>query len=312
MSTVLVPLDETAFAESVLPDAEHLAGPGGRLLFVYVAPRDGQASDVERYLSNEAQLLKARGFQADIKVLVGGDIPRAIDEGVTALGAEMAAVATHGTAHGARLKRSSIAWKTLAHSPVPILFHHAQSAQVRDLDESDPQPVIIMVPLDGSARAERALPVAAALAVQWQGSLLLVQIGSRSAGSRSHPNQIPEHVTVPATDLDIIHVDDDPTGGEAYLERIAQDQRVPVQTALKYGKPGEALARLANEHAVTHVVMTSHGRTGLSRVIAGDVAADLIERLSVPVIVVPSLAEQAKQQSPSELAVAPAGLPTMG
>ena len=43
MSTVLVPLDETAFAESILPDAEQLAGPDGRLLFVYVAARDGRA-----------------------------------------------------------------------------------------------------------------------------------------------------------------------------------------------------------------------------------------------------------------------------
>ena len=30
MPTVLVPLDETAFAESILPDAQQLAGPSGR------------------------------------------------------------------------------------------------------------------------------------------------------------------------------------------------------------------------------------------------------------------------------------------
>jgi hypothetical protein len=35
MPTVLVPLDETAFAESILPDARQLAGPGGRLVLVY-------------------------------------------------------------------------------------------------------------------------------------------------------------------------------------------------------------------------------------------------------------------------------------
>jgi hypothetical protein len=33
--------------------------------------------------SNEAQLLQARGFQVATTVRVGGDIPRAIDEGVT-------------------------------------------------------------------------------------------------------------------------------------------------------------------------------------------------------------------------------------
>jgi nucleotide-binding universal stress UspA family protein len=272
MPTVLVPLNETAFAESILPDAEQLAGPGGRFVLVYVLARRGrgddqssEAGDVERYLSNEAQVLQARGFQATTKVLLGGDIPRAIDEGVTELGAEMVAVATHGTAHGGRLARSSIAWKTLAHSPVPILLRHAQEGQVRDLDESGPQPVTILVPLDGSSRAEQALPVAATLAAQWQGSLVLVQIDSEA------------------------------TGGQEYLDRIARDMKVPVQAALGHGRASEALAKLAADRAITHVVMTSHGRTGLSRVIAGDVAAGMIDRLALPIVVIPSLAEPAQK-----------------
>jgi nucleotide-binding universal stress UspA family protein len=309
MSTVLVPLDETAFAESILPDAEQLAGPDGRLLFVYVAARDGRASDVERYLSNEAQLLKARNYQVESRVLVGGDIPRAIDEGVTALGAEMVAVATHGVPHRGRLARSSVAWKTLAHSPVPILFRHAQPGRVRELDESGPQPVTIMVPLDGSPTAEQALPLAASLAAQWQGSLLLVQIGSEVAGGQAHLNEISGNLTVPAVDFEVLGDGVDPTGGKAYLDRLSQGLTVPVHTALGHGRAGEALARLAGEHAVTHVVMTSHGRTGLSRVLAGDVAADLIERLSLPIIVVPSLIESAHRSS-DEMAAAPAGLST--
>jgi nucleotide-binding universal stress UspA family protein len=288
MSTILVPLDETAFAESILPDAEQLAGPGGRLVFLYVLARRGrdasqlsEKSDVERYLSNEALLLQSKGFQAVVDVLVGGDIPRAIDEGVTELGAEMVAVATHGTAQGGRLSRSSIAWKTLAHSTVPVLFRHAQ-AGARDMGESGPQQATIMVPLDGSPTAERALPVAAVLAARWQGSLVVAQIGS------------------------------DATGGQAYLDRIARDLTVPVQTMLGQGRPGEALAQLAGDRAVTHVVMTSHGRTGLSRVIAGDVAADLIDRLSLPIIVIPALAQQtqgSEQRTTVETVPAPAEAP---
>jgi len=140
-----------------------------------------------------------------------------------------------------------------------------------------------MVPLDGSPRAERALPVAATLAAQWQGALVLVQVAS------------------------------DATGGQAYLDGIAGGLKVPVQTALGHGRIGETLAQLAGERAITHVVMTSHGRTGLSRVIAGDVAADLIERLSQPIVVIPSLVEPAQQpeERPSdETAAAPPDSPT--
>jgi nucleotide-binding universal stress UspA family protein len=290
MSCVLVPLDETAFAESILPDAELVAGPGGRLALVSVVGRRRQggdesdeAGDVDRYLANEAQLLQGRGFQVVTKVLIGGDIPRAIDEGVTELDAEMVAVATHGMAHGGRLSRSSVAWKALAHSPVPILFRHTEAAQPQNSDASPSQPVTIMVPLDGSSMAEQALPVAVSLATRWKGKLILVQSDSNASG------------------------------GKEYLDRMAQGLTVPVETAVEQGKAGEALASFARDHAVTHVVMTSHGRTGLSRVIAGDVAADLIERLSLPIVVVPSLVKQSQQSEktvPAETKNDAAGVPT--
>jgi nucleotide-binding universal stress UspA family protein len=276
MPTVLVPLDETAFAETILPDAEQLAGPGGHMVFVYVAGRGEDPSDAERYLTNEAQLLQARGFQVTTKVLSGGDIPRAIDEGVQGLGAEYVAVATHGTED--HLLRGSIAWKTMAHSPVPILLRRAK--YTRELDEPVPQPTVIMVPLDGSPRAEQALPVATALATQWQGSLLLAQVGS------------------------------DAQEAHLYLDRFAQASPAPAQVVVQDGSPGDTLAKIATEHRATHVVMTSHGRSGLSRVIAGDVAAHLIDHVPLPVIVVPALAA-AKQPEKHAPEPAPESLPVM-
>jgi nucleotide-binding universal stress UspA family protein len=289
MTTVLVPLNETAFAESILPDARMLAGPEGKLILTYVVAsrsrrgdRESLGADAERYLSNEAQLLQARGLHVETKVLVGSDIPRAIDEGVTELGADMVAVATYGMGQHERLARSSIAWKALAHSPVPILFRHAQQGQVRDLDEADPTPVKIMVPLDGSQTAERALPLAATLAAQWQGTLVL------------------------------IHVSPDTSGDATYLDRIATSVERTVQREVRVGKPAGELVQAASDLGITHVVMTSHGRTGLSRVIAGDVAAELMARLSVPIIVIPSLAMTSSEQTQnttSQTLTPPVGTP---
>jgi nucleotide-binding universal stress UspA family protein len=76
-------------------------------------------------------------------------------------------------------------------------------------------------------------------------------------------------------------------GGAEYLERVAGGVQGEVQTKLLEGRPADALTRIATDLHVSDVVMTSHGRSGLSRVIAGDTAADLIERLSIPIIVVP-------------------------
>jgi nucleotide-binding universal stress UspA family protein len=264
MPTVLVPLDESALGEAILPDAVQLAGPGGKLILVsvFVHHRGDdpmESSDVDRYLSNEGELLRRMGTQVTTHVLTGGDIPRAIDKGVGELGAEMVAIATRSSGHGGRLARSSMAWKALAHSPVPILFRH----QGKHPAQPESPPFRIMVPLDGSLLAERALPVASSLAAQWQATIVLAQIAH------------------------------DESGAQSYLDRIAQTLTAPVETALGHGSPGEALATLATEHGITHVVMTSHGRTGLHRVIAGDVAADLIDRLPLPIIVVPALAEPA-------------------
>jgi nucleotide-binding universal stress UspA family protein len=263
MFTVLVPLDETAFGEAILPDAIQLAGQGGTLILVSVFAhhRGGdddpvESSDVDRYLSNEADVLRRRGIQVTSHVLTGGDIPRAIDKGVIELGAEMVAIATHRSGHGGRLARSTIAWKALAHSPVPMLFRHQE---VHPAQPENP-PFRIMVPLDGSSLAERALPVASSLAAQWQATIVLAQIAH------------------------------DDAGGQSYLDRVAQTLTAPVERLLGHGRPGEALTGLATEHGITHVVMTSHGRTGLSRVIVGDIAADLIERLPLPIIVVPVMA----------------------
>lgn len=308
MSTVLIPLDETAFAESILPDAEQLAGPGGRLVVVsvlaHLPPGIDQMddkSDVETYLTNEAETLSARGFQVETRVQVGGDIPRAIDEAVTELGAEMVAVATHGTGFRGWLPRTSVAWKTLAHSPVPVLVRHAREGQAGDLGESRSSAIKVMVPLDGSERAERALPLAAALAARWQGSLLLVQVASESIGGYAEENEVAANLMLPVVNVESMRSGGSATGGQEYLDQLARDQAVSVQTALVHGRAGKALATFARDHAITHVVMTSHGRTGLSRVIVGDVAAGLIEHLSVPIIVIPSLFEppQEAQRRPA-------------
>jgi nucleotide-binding universal stress UspA family protein len=90
---------------------------------------------------------------------------------------------------------------------------------------------------------------------------------------------------------------------------LANDSAVPVKTALGHGKAGAALAELAVDLDITHVVMTSHGRTGMSRAIAGDVAADLIERLSVPIVVIPSLTAESRHNSDGRTVekTAPAG-----
>lgn len=51
------------------------------------------------------------------------------------------------------------------------------------------------------------------------------------------------------------------------------------------GRPSHAIVEYADEHDIDHIVLGSHGRDGLSRVLLGSVAETVVRRASVPVTV---------------------------
>lgn len=78
--------------------------------------------------------------------------------------------------------------------------------------------------------------------------------------------------------------------GEALLERAAEraaDADVPdVEIALETGRAARTILEYADEHDVDHVVIGSHGRSGVSRVLLGSVAESVARRAEVPVTII--------------------------
>lgn len=145
----------------------------------------------------------------------------------------------------------------------------------------------ILVPLDGSTFAEHAVPVAMALA--------------RSAGARLHLVQVHEVPVVPTSPDLLVPYDAQWDSAlrqqeEEYLQsvanRIAERAGLQSRTELLSGPAEMALATYAREMEVDLVVMTTHGRSGLSRMWLGSVADGVIRRSQVPVLLLrPSHAE---------------------
>ncbi|MFC7136506.1 universal stress protein [Halobaculum litoreum] len=90
-----------------------------------------------------------------------------------------------------------------------------------------------------------------------------------------------------------------PSGGEEWYERARRDAEATleeaadslavegtVETATVVGKPATALVEYAAEHGVDHVVVGSHGRRGISRVVLGSVAEAVVRTSPAPVTVV--------------------------
>ena len=67
---------------------------------------------------------------------------------------------------------------------------------------------------------------------------------------------------------------------------LAAEAGIEVETATEVGQPSRVIVRYAEEHDVDHVVIGSHGRKGLSRVLLGSVAEVVVRRSPVPVTVV--------------------------
>lgn len=74
---------------------------------------------------------------------------------------------------------------------------------------------------------------------------------------------------------------------EAMLHEIKPlDPSVPYEHRLVTGAPADAIVDLAKEEGVDLIVMSSHGRTGLGRLLMGSVAEVVMRRAECPVLIV--------------------------
>jgi nucleotide-binding universal stress UspA family protein len=133
-----------------------------------------------------------------------------------------------------------------------------------------PNPII--VPLDRSELAEEALPLAASIAARLGRPLQLTLVHTGIPG-------LPEAAPDGMPDLDAQLRQDE----QAYLlqvaRRLEQECRVSVTTAILEGPVGPTLIAHARSTDVDLVVMSTHGRGGLSRLFLGSVADRLIREL---------------------------------
>jgi nucleotide-binding universal stress UspA family protein len=118
----------------------------------------------------------------------------------------------------------------------------------------------VLVPLDGSELAERALPALELL---------------HRAGA--------ERVWL----VRVLDQQDDEADASEYLATLASRLRgggVVVETIVARGEPAEAILTQARQVQADVLVMATHGRSGLGRMLYGSVAGSVLERTPVPVL----------------------------
>jgi nucleotide-binding universal stress UspA family protein len=130
----------------------------------------------------------------------------------------------------------------------------------------------ILHPTDFSDRSEHALHLACALARDYQTRLVLLHvIPSTIIG-------FGEGVIPPDPDLTV-------EAARRDLDRLAvPDPGLSPQRVIGEGDPAAEILRVARDEAADLIVMGTHGRTGLGRLLMGSVAEQVVRRAPCPVL----------------------------
>jgi nucleotide-binding universal stress UspA family protein len=148
----------------------------------------------------------------------------------------------------------------------------------------------ILVPLDGSMLAEEALSYAEDVAQKHGSELILLRVAMTNMVSDSMVSQEqgnPEYSAY-ITEIEQPILD----SAHQYLDGLGhalEQKGLRVQKVIERGgQAASAILTFAQENGVNLIVMSTHGRSGLNRLIYGSVTERVLRGTGVPVLVVPS------------------------
>ena len=139
----------------------------------------------------------------------------------------------------------------------------------------------ILVPLDGSRRAEAILPHVIELAQIQDSKLVLLTIVEpilRTSGL---------YPTLISFDAEIFSQQRETA--EEYVKELASDlngRGIETSTIIEHGSIVRSIISVAKREEADLIAIASHGRTGLSRTFYGSVAAGLLNQIDRPLLLV--------------------------
>ena len=140
----------------------------------------------------------------------------------------------------------------------------------------------IIVPLDGSELSAQALPVARMMAQQTGASLTLVRSFEAMPAWQADVSHGRYSGAMAASEYDRVFAY--LTGEKQRLEKLGVT--TPVHLEVREGHAVEVITGLAGPHSNALIVMSTHGRSGFSRMVIGSVTSRVVGSVKNPVLVV--------------------------
>ena len=140
----------------------------------------------------------------------------------------------------------------------------------------------ILVPLDGSKRAEKILPHVEELALRFKAKVIFLHVIEYKAVPTS------EGLYINLSDQEFDQVKKQAETHLAGIQGVFRELKIESQSRVIYGSAVEGIINIAALEDVDLIALASHGRGGLARVFYGSVAAGLLHRVDRPLLIIRS------------------------
>jgi nucleotide-binding universal stress UspA family protein len=195
-------------------------------------------------------------------------------------GADLTVLAGHGEHGPSEWILSNTARKLVDGVPGSLLLIPSDAERP---EESGVRYRRIMVPLDGSARAESVLPIATRLAVAHNADLLIVHVTPAAELTKVGP------LTAQDLELEQRVIARNERVARSYLDQIrARLSEAGIAARAVISRAGDArtrLVRLARREGVDLIILSAYGRRGPRDTPYGSVAAHLLTHVTAPLLV---------------------------
>lgn len=261
---ILVPVDLSPHDDDSLTFAAALAvSQNGRMLLAhFVRSLDG----VPPARQKVEEIARRQAVPCDV-IVESGDALKGILAVAAREAVDLIAMSTHGRIGLARAVMGSVAEGVVRQASCPVIVARKGAAGERPVSR-------ILAPTDFSAMSVSAVEFAADLARSFDARLELLhvvedsQLGGGLLGREDSESEGDEEVLA-------IH---------DQLRALAEGLGSPCGAVVTFGTPRSAIPEVAHEHQADLIVLSTHGRTGLARLLMGSTAESVVRTAQCSVL----------------------------
>ncbi len=307
---ILIPLDGSPLAEVVLPYAVAVGRScRSRLTLLRVLDSNSEATrpravdpfewqirraEAEAYLRDKAMMLENAGLQTGFEVREGRSAETVVEFARSAQ-ADLILLSSHGRRGISGWNVSSVVQKIIMRARRSVMIVRAYQPVAAGLEDLCFHR--ILVPLDGSQRAEVVLPVAAALAHDKDAELLVVHVIEKPHMTHRTPLSV--------EDIELVNQLTERNRIEAvrYFEELQSRLDVRVQFEVLLGDSADlTLHETVEKEQVDLVILSAHGHSGHVKWPYGSTVVSFIAYGTSPLLIVQDLPHDQIERSRAEVA----------